>query len=123
MANDPQTTPLIDTSIFIPWCAGPCRPRHSSESWNPERGGDGEDRHIVSKHPPASHHSHRLCGPGTSQHSHQPTHSVFIPSSAGASLHEQLAREHVPDSDPRCPVRFSVERIPQMRQIAGRVEG
>ena len=22
MANDAQTTPLIDTSIFIPWCAG-----------------------------------------------------------------------------------------------------
>ena len=25
MANDPQTTPLIDTSIFIPWCAGGSR--------------------------------------------------------------------------------------------------
>ena len=25
MANDPQTTPLIHTSIFIPWCAGGSR--------------------------------------------------------------------------------------------------
>ena len=111
-------TPLIAILDFQPcnplrpWCAGPSPASSFRRKPGIQKGaGTGEvSRHIVRPTACAgtssitSHHSHRLAAPAPPTLPSTNNQSVFIPSSAGASLHEQCGVE---SNRPGTPGRHS----------------